>query len=101
MPNAPPFFGTLGSYFDYGIVRYSYKRSNASCYMSQVMTSPRFLSNSLIQDVFLKESETFVESTTKQIKCCVCNKGLGEGFSVTAKNTSFGTAFFCEIHYSN
>jgi len=93
-------FGTLGSYFGYGIVRYLYKRSGVLWNMSQVMAYSRF-SNALIQDVFLKESKTFVESTTKQTKCCICNKGLEEGFSVTAKNTSFGTVFFCEIHYSN
>ncbi len=92
-------FGTLGSYFGYGIVRYLYKRSGVLFYMSQLMAYRRS-SNILIQDIFLKEPKTFVNSITKQTNCCVCNKGLEEGFSVTAKNTSFGTVFFCEIHYS-
>jgi hypothetical protein len=63
------------------------------------MTWPKTRSSALIHDVFLKDHGTFVESTAKQTKCCVCNKGLEEGFSITAKNTFLGIVFFCEIHY--
>ena len=67
--------------------------------MSQVMASPKTRGSALIQDLFLSEPKTFVKSTAKQTKCCVCNKGLEEGFSITAKNTSLGTVFFCNVHY--
>ena len=122
MPNAPPFFGICRVCGDltlfmttsfniftismesltkscYRIVRYLYMRSRVLFDMSQVMASPKTRSSALIQDVLLKEPITFVESTTKQTKCCVCNKGLEEGLSITARNTSLGIVFFCEIHY--
>ena len=63
------------------------------------MVSQKTRNSALIQDVFLEEPKTFVESTVKQTSCCVCNKGLEQGFSITAKNTSLGIVFFCEIHY--
>lgn len=99
MPNAPPFFGTLGPNSNYRIVRYLYMRSEVIFDMSQIMVYPKTKSSTLMQDVFLQEPRTFVESSAKQAKCCVCNKGLEGGFSITAKNTSLGIVFFCDKHY--
>ena len=67
--------------------------------MSQMMVYPKSKNSALIQDVFLQEPRSFVESSVKQTTCCVCNKGLEGGFSITAKNTSLGIVFFCDRHY--
>ncbi len=67
--------------------------------MSQILAIPKTKSSALIQDVLLKDQKIFVESTAKQATCCVCNKGLNDGFSITAKNTSLGIVFFCDRHY--
>lgn len=63
------------------------------------MVYPKTKKSALVQDIFLQESRIFLESTVKPANCCVCNKGLEGGFSITAKNTSLGIVFFCDRHY--
>jgi hypothetical protein len=35
-----------------------------------------------------------------EASCYVCGKGLEDGYSITAKNSSSGTMLFCDKHYS-
>jgi len=40
-----------------------------------------------------------VNTLANEARCYVCSKGLEDGHSVTAKNTTFGKLLFCDKHF--
>jgi hypothetical protein len=88
-----PILGVLFLY--YGIVRYLYMRSLQYYDMSQMMAIKS--KNAIIQDIVFSKKFT-MHSSANLAKCDVCGKGLGDGFSITAKSILNETKFFCESH---
>ncbi len=66
--------------------------------MNQIIASPKFRS-ALIQDILFSRKRPLMASSTNFAKCAVCDKGVDDGFSVTAKSLPKRTAFFCDVHY--
>ena len=54
--------------------------------------------NALIQDIVFSDKKFTMNSSANMAKCDVCGKGLGDGFSVTARSLMKETLFFCEVH---
>ncbi len=54
----------------------------------------------IYQDFVFLKTKIVVNTLANESRCYVCSKGLEDGFSVTAKNTIFGTLLFCDKHYS-
>ena len=54
----------------------------------------------LYQDLIFPEKTPILDTLAIEASCYVCGKGLEDGYSVTAKNTSLGTILYCEKHYS-
>jgi hypothetical protein len=65
--------------------------------MSQLETKNR---SRLYQDLIFAEKTSALETLATVASCYVCGKGLDDGYSVTAKNTTSGTILYCEKHYS-
>ena len=53
----------------------------------------------IYQDIVFPTRKIVVNTFANEVRCYVCSKGLEDGYSVTAKNTMFGTLLFCEKHY--
>ncbi len=66
--------------------------------MSQILQT-KFPSR-IYQDLVFERRKHSLETFAKEAVCYVCSKGIEDGYSVTAKNTAFGTHLFCEKHYS-
>ena len=66
--------------------------------MSQILES-KFPSR-IYQDMVFDNKKYSLESLAKEAKCYVCSKEMRDGYSLTAKNTSFGALLFCDKHYS-
>ncbi|MFB5630107.1 MAG: hypothetical protein ACE5RN_00795 [Nitrosopumilaceae archaeon] len=65
--------------------------------MSQIVEakfSPR-----IYQDFVFQRNSNPLDSPAKEARCYVCSKGIEDGYSITAKNTTFGTLLFCDKHY--
>jgi len=54
----------------------------------------------LYQDLIFPEKTSFLGTLAIEASCYVCGKGLEDGYSVTAKNTTLGTILYCDKHYS-
>ncbi len=54
----------------------------------------------IYQDFVFSKRKIVVNTLANEARCYVCSKGLDDGFTVTAKNTTFGTLLFCDKHYS-
>lgn len=54
----------------------------------------------IYQDLVFQRRKFVVNTLAKEAECYVCSKGIGDGYSITAKNTAFGTLLFCDKHYS-
>jgi hypothetical protein len=54
----------------------------------------------IYQDFAFSKTKIVVNTLANEARCYVCSKGLEDGFSVTAKNTTFGKLLFCDKHYS-
>ncbi len=54
----------------------------------------------IYQDFVFSKRKIVVNTLANEARCYVCSKGLEDGYSVTAKNTTFGTLLFCDKHYS-
>ncbi len=54
----------------------------------------------IYQDILFTKRNIVVNTLANEARCYVCSKGLEDGYSVTAKNTTFGTLLFCDKHYS-
>jgi len=66
--------------------------------MSQLL-EPRNRSR-LYQDLIFQEKTSTLDTLAIEASCYVCGKGLEDGYSVTAKNTTSGTILYCDKHYS-
>ena len=54
----------------------------------------------IYQDFVFSKRKIVVNTLANEARCYVCSKRLDDGFSVTARNTTFGTLLFCDKHYS-
>ena len=66
--------------------------------MSQILET-KFPSR-IYQDLTFPKRKHVLETHAKEARCYVCDKGMQDGYSITAKNTAFGTLLFCNKHYS-
>jgi len=66
--------------------------------MSQILQT-KFPSR-IYQDLVFQRTKFVVDTHAKEARCYVCSKGMEDGYSITAKNTTFGTLLFCDKHYS-
>ena len=68
-------------------------------YMSQILV-PRQNRNEILlfQDLYFVRKEAPVKAGVKEAVCSICEKGLEEGLSVTAKTIRQKTRFFCQYH---
>ena len=66
--------------------------------MSQLLET-KFPSR-LYQDLVFQKKDFTLDTHAKEVTCYVCSKGMSDGYSITAKNTVFGTLLFCGKHYS-
>ena len=65
--------------------------------MSQMLAKPRSQTG-LIQDVYLIEEKAYLPSKAVVASCYVCEKGLKDGHSLTAKIIGNETVLLCDIH---
>ena len=54
----------------------------------------------LFQDLYFVKKRTCVKSAVEEVSCTICDKGLDEDVSVTAKKIGKKTSFFCQYHLS-
>jgi hypothetical protein len=67
--------------------------------MSQVLVPRVARSKTLLfQDLYFSKRRAPVKSTVKEAMCTICDKGLDEGISVTAKQVGQKMRFFCQYH---
>jgi hypothetical protein len=52
----------------------------------------------LFQDLYFVKKRMLVKSTVIDAACIICDKGLDEGVSVTAKKIGQRMRFFCQYH---
>lgn len=57
--------------------------------------------NAIIQDIIFSNKKFSMHSSANMVKCDVCEKGLGDGYSITAKSILNQTKFFCEAHLNH
>lgn len=67
--------------------------------MSQILETK--IPSSLYQDLVFQKIDYVLETHAMEARCYVCSKGIEHGYSITAKNTAFGTLLFCDKHYSS
>jgi len=66
--------------------------------MSQLLETK--IPSRIYQDYVFSKTKIVVNTQANEARCYVCSKGLDDGYSVTAKNTTFGKLLFCDKHYS-
>ncbi len=52
----------------------------------------------LFQDLYFSKKRIPVKSTVKEAVCTICDNGLDDGISVTAKQVGQKIRFFCQSH---
>ncbi|WP_101476885.1 hypothetical protein [Candidatus Nitrosotalea bavarica] len=67
--------------------------------MSQILI-PEFgkATSLLFQDLYFVVKKTPVKTTTQEATCIICQKGLEDGVSVTAKRIGMKLRLFCQYH---
>ena len=60
--------------------------------MSQILET-KFPSR-IYQDLVFQRTKSAVVTLAKEAKCYVCSKGMNDGYSITAKNTTFEHCYF-------
>jgi len=55
--------------------------------------------SSLMQDLYFKKTHE-IKSSVSEAECYICGKGVQDGYCITAKTLPYGTALFCDVHYS-
>jgi hypothetical protein len=67
--------------------------------MSQILI-PKFAKTQslLFQDLYFVVKKSSVKSTVKEATCNICQKGLEDGVSVTAKRIGMNLRLFCQYH---
>ena len=68
-------------------------------YMSQIL-DPRQNRNEILlfQDLYYIKKGTPLKTAVKEAICSICEKGLEDGMTVTAKTIKQKTRFFCQYH---
>jgi len=66
--------------------------------MSQILTHAVDANKILLHDLYFVKKKAPIESTVIEAVCTICNKGLGEEVSVTAKKIGPKIGFFCQYH---
>jgi hypothetical protein len=67
--------------------------------MSQILIPEFDRSRSLLfQDLYFVEKKTLVKTSVAEAVCVMCQKGLEDGTSVTAKRVGFKLKLFCQYH---
>ena len=70
-------------------------RSVGIVFMSQILATSQ---SRLIPDFVIFKKRSFMTSTASFAKCNVCDKGIEDGFSITAKSIQKRTFFFCDMN---
>ena len=67
--------------------------------MSQILVPNFDKSKSLLfQDLYFVKKKTPVKTTVQEASCIMCQKGLEDGVSVTAKRVNMKLRLFCQYH---
>ena len=67
--------------------------------MSQVLIPGFDRSKSILfQDLYFARKKAPVKTTVSEAACTVCQKGLDDGMSVTAKRIGLRLRMFCQYH---
>jgi hypothetical protein len=66
--------------------------------MSQILETK--YPSRIYQDLVFQRTKISVDTLAKEATCYVCSKGMDDGYSITAKNTAFGTLLFCDKHHT-
>lgn len=66
--------------------------------MSQILETKS--PSRIYQDLMFQKDTSSIQTLAQEARCYVCSKEMKDGYSLTAKNTSFGTLLFCNKHYS-
>lgn len=68
--------------------------------MSQMLAKPRTPETALIQDICAISDKQYLSTNALVASCYVCDKGLKDGHSLTAKIIGDETVLLCNIHNS-
>jgi len=67
--------------------------------MSQILVPNFDKSKSLLyQDLYFVRKKASVKTTVQEVSCIICQKGLQDGVSVTAKMVNMKLQLFCQDH---
>jgi len=66
--------------------------------MSQILAHAVDANKILLHDLYFAKKKTPIKSTATEVACTICDKGLGEEVSVTAKKIGQKIRFFCQHH---
>ena len=66
--------------------------------MSQMLASEAEANQVLHHDLYFVKKRAIFKSTVTEANCTICDKGLGEGVSVTAKKIGQKMRLFCQYH---
>lgn len=66
--------------------------------MSQVLAHAVDANKILLHDLYFVKKRAPIKSTMTEAACTICDKGLGEEVSVTAKKIGQKIRFFCQYH---
>lgn len=67
--------------------------------MSQVVIPDFGTSKLLFQDLYFITKKALVKTVVKEASCTVCQNGLEDGVSVTAKRIGSKLRLFCQYHF--
>jgi len=67
--------------------------------MSQIL-APRQNRNEILlfQDLYFVKKTSTLKTAVKEAVCSICEEGLEDGVSITAKTIRGKTRFFCQYH---
>jgi len=83
---------------NYRMVRYLYIQRWCIFCMSQVLENVAVRKSILLQDLYFVKKRMSVKSSVIEAMCTICDKGLNDGISVTAKKIGHQMRFFCQYH---
>jgi hypothetical protein len=66
--------------------------------MSQTLAHAVDANKILLHDLYFVKKRAPIQSTVTEAVCTICDKGLGEEVSVTAKKIGQKIRFFCHYH---
>ena len=66
--------------------------------MSQVLEHVVDRNSILLQDLYFVKKRMSVKSSVVEVMCTICDEGLDDGISVTAKKIGHQMRFFCQYH---